>query len=717
MDASTDFSRRAPRTPDAPSGRGLGILVSLAVLIIGAAYTWFAWRDAVRDGEAVAQSALSVRADQIEAAVKSRILAYEALLHAGVGLFDASDHVTAEEWSAFASQLRTASLYPGVLGFGFAERVDTQPGEDRDRTAIIYLEPLNERNLAALGFDMMSEPVRREAMELARDTGRASLSGKVTLMQEITADKQSGFLLYLPVYRHGAAPRTPEERREALTGFVYCPFRAGDFLEAVVGSFTDDVYFELIDSGDESAEIIFANSANAERAGALTHSRALHLMGRSWLLRLRPLPAMFGARKSADATRIVAIGAAGTLLLAGLVWSLALSRSRLARQLSAEQLASQRERYSAELLANSLDAYVAIDANDRIVEWNRQAEAMFGWSMEDVRGKQLISTIIPERFRDAHIQALQTFEARAAHPLVGRRIEMPALRRDGAEIRVELSILSTTCGGEPLYAASLRDITDLKRHEAEIMALNASLEQRVAQRTAALADANRDLRLANEQLESFAQNVSHDLRAPLRAIDGFVRVAMDESGEGPPNASAPLAEATRHIRKMQQIIRDLLKLALIGRQPVQKRVIDLRAMVEATVTEFNTQAPAARVTIAPEVREAYADPALLEHALRNLISNALKFSRKAAQPSVEIGWTNVGEEGAYFVRDNGVGFRRDQAAGLFRAFHRLHDSGQFEGAGVGLSIVKNVIEKHGGRVWGQSEPASGATFFFTLPEH
>lgn len=591
MDASTDPSRRTPRSPDAPSGRGLGLLVPLAVLIIGAAYTWFAWRDAVRDEHVAIARTLSVRAQQIETALRGRMLAYEALLHAGVGLFDASERVSAEEWRAFVSRLQRATLYPGMQGLGYAERADVDAAEDRDRTAIVFLEPMSARNRAALGFDMMSEPVRREAMELARDTGRASLSGKVTLVQEITEEKQAGFLLYMPVYRNGAELRTPEERRRALAGFVYCPFRAADFLEAVLGSFADDVYLELIDSGDESADVMFASSADVARASPLTHSRALHLMGRSWLLRVRPLPALFNAQKSSEAARIIAIGGGGTLLLAGLAWSLALSRRRLVRQLEAERVLDR-------------------------------------------------------------------------------------------EIRV----------------------------------LNSTLEQRVARRTAELADANRDLHLANEQLESFAQNVSHDLRAPLRAIDGFVRVALEESAR-PGDASAPLAEAMRQIRKMQQIIEDLLRLAFIGTQPVQKRVIDLRAMLEATVGELNTQKPPARVNIAPEVREAYADPTLLEHALRNLISNALKFSRKAPQPLMEIGRTNLGDEAAYFVRDNGVGFRGDQADALFRAFHRLHDTGQFEGAGVGLTIVKSVIEKHGGRVWGQSEPGSGATFFFTLPEH
>lgn len=712
MDASTALYRRV-RLPPAQRGRGLpGLLVPVAVLLIGAAYTWFAWRDAVRDDAATLSRALSARADQIETSLKDRIFAYEALLYAGVGLFDASEHVSAQEWRAFALRVRAATLYPGMQGLGFARRTGTDAA-DRDRTAIVYLEPLNARNRAAIGFDMMSEPTRREAMERARDSGRASLSGKVTLVQEITAAKQAGFLLYMPVYRHGAEPGTPQERREALIGFVYCPFRSADFLNAVIGSLASDVYFELMDAGGEGSEMLFASAADASTAGELTHSRALHLMGRSWQLRVRPLPAFTRAHRSSDAARIVAIGAAGTLLLAGLAWALALSRRRLALQLSAEQLASQRERYSAELLANSLDAYVAIDAADRIIEWNRQAEVLFGWSVRDVHGRRLIDTIVPERFHAAHLKAVRTFDVRTEHPLIGRRIEMPALRRDGSEITVELSILSTTRGGEPLYAASMRDITELKRHEAEIMALNASLEQRVAQRTAELADANRELHLANEQLESFAQNVSHDLRAPLRSIEGFVRMAMDD-GAGSAHMSAALAEAARHVRKMQQIIEDLLRLAFIGRQPVQKRIIDIRSMVDAAVADLNTQTPRAEVVIAPEVHEAYADPALLEHALRNLISNALKFSRKAAQPQVEIGLACLHGEAVYYVRDNGVGFRKDQTSELFRAFHRLHDTGQFEGAGVGLTIVKSVIEKHGGRVWAESQPGAGATFFFTL---
>ena len=712
-------------TDDPPQRWPLSALVIAAVLVVGAAMTWFAWRDALADERAATQRALNARATQIVTALKDRMLAYEALLYAGVGLFESSEDVSSEEWRAFALNLRAASLYPGLQGFGFARRVESSAVGDpseRDHTSIVYLEPRTERNLAAVGFDMMSEPVRRRAMERARDHGQAALSGKVTLMQEITADKQAGFLLYLPVYESGARPRAVAERRRALIGYVYCPFRANDLLTAALGRLSENLHLEVFDAPEEGVpDLLFASAAPAEaqlpadsRAFQLT--RTLEVMGRTWLLRIQPLPALLEARRNADAPRILLIGASGTLLLAGLVWALGRSRYRLARQLHAERLASQRERHAAEILDNSLDGYIAIDGDDRVVEWNRQAEGMFGWTQEEMRGARLVDTIIPERHRQAHLAAVRSFAVRGVHALVGRRIEMPALRRDRQEITVELSILATTRGEEPLYVASLRDVTELKRHEAEILALNASLEHRVAQRTEQLADANRDLRLANEQLEAFARNVSHDLRSPLRTIEGFARVAMEESGTAPAAAlEARLSSVVRYARKMQQIIDDLLKLAFIGRQPVQKRPVNLRSLVLGMLADLTAHSKVA-IIVSDELGEALADPGLLEHALRNLLSNAVKFSRAVREPRVEIGVAIQHGERVYFVRDNGVGFRKEQADELFRAFHRLHRDDGFEGAGVGLTIVKSVIEKHGGRVWADAESGAGATFYFTLPE-
>jgi PAS domain S-box-containing protein len=714
---SSPITRHAaayPRT-EAPARRWpLNALVIAAVVLIGAALTALALREAVHDQRSMIDRALIARATQIETVLTDRLMAYEALLVAGVGLFDASEEVSEEEWRAFALRLRAATLYPGLQGYGYAKRIvaghESGGSASRDRTAIVYLEPLTERNRAALGFDMMSEEVRRRAMEQARDNGVAALSGRVTLVQEITTRKQPGFLLYQPVYQHGVPLDTVSERREALMGYVYGPFRATDFLKAVLGDLMADVHLEVFDAPPESRPApMFASQARAAAEGfKYERSRTLDLMGHSWLLKLQPTEEFLEARgASSDAWNVLWLGAAGTMLIAAFVWTLALSRTRLARQLDAEQRASERERHAADILANSLDAHVSIDQEDRVVDWNRQAETVFGWTAEEAYGRRLAELIVPEHFREAHLAAIRSFPTRKVHPLVGRRIEMPALRRDGAEITVELSILAGPSAERTLYSASVRDVTEIKRHEAEILALNATLEQRVAQRTHELAQ-------ANQQLEAFAQNVSHDLRAPLRAIDGYVRLAAEECDASAAPAGRHLGEAVRQIRKMQRMIDDLLKLAFIGRQPVQRGEVDLREMVLAIAPDLNVQRPPAVVSVADDLGIVNADPALLEHALRNLLSNAFKFSRGVSEPRIDVGVIQEDGERVFYVRDNGVGFEPERTSRLFRAFTRLHSAAEFEGSGVGLTIVQSVIERHGGRIWADATPGAGATFYFTL---
>jgi PAS domain S-box-containing protein len=706
----------------APQPRRIAWSLVLAVVAFGIVCTWLAARLVATQNAGSVDRAVNARANLIEYALRDRLLTYEAVLRAGIGLFQSSENVTSEEWRTFVEQLQLAHSYPGLQGLGFARRTRAANREasgdpDRDHTSIEMLEPMNARNRRALGFDMMSENVRRQAMERARDSGSAVLSGGVVLVQEITAEKQAGFLLYLPLYSGVTAPLTVEERRERLLGFVYCPFRAEDFLTTVLKDLTRDVQLDILD-GDPNAdiELLFRRYVTGAPQTHDVVQRELDVLGHRWLLRVAPTPAFHASLSMALRGWVWAIGATATSLLAILVWALARSREHLAARLAAEHLSGQRERYSLSVLENSLDAYVAIDADDRIIHWNRQAVAIFGWAETEARGLRLADTIVPERHRGAHLAALASFSSRPPK-LVGRRVEMPARRRDGAELTVELSIVATSLNNQPVFVASMRDITEQLKQQRELAHLNATLEQRVGDRTSELAVANRELHTANAQLEAFAQNVSHDLRAPVRAIEGYARIVAEEAGSKLGDAARGHLQAVlRNARKMQRLIDDMLKLAFIGRQPMDKRMINLWALVLGVLGDLDKPEGMVIHARPDELVDVFADPNLLEHALRNLLSNAIKFSRGAAQPTITIGSDVEDGERVFFVRDNGVGFDKQQAGRLFQVFHRLHRDQEFEGTGVGLTIVKNVIERHGGRVWAEAEIGKGATFCFTLSD-
>ncbi len=256
------------------------------------------------------------------------------------------------------------------------------------------------------------------------------------------------------------------------------------------------------------------------------------------------------------------------------------------------------------------------------------------------------------------------------------------------------------------------DITEKKLAEEEIRTLNADLEQRVAQRTA-------QLEAANKELEAFSFSVSHDLRAPLRAIDGFTRILEEDYGPNLDEEGRRLCGVVRqNTRHMNQLIDDLLALSRLSRTEMEFLTNDMRSMVESVFQELTTIETRDRIDfqVAP-LPQATGDPILLRQVWTNLISNAIKFSSKRARPKIEIGCQSSPEEDVFSIRDNGAGFDMQYAGKLFGVFQRLHSTAEFEGTGVGLAIVQRVIHRHGGRVWAEGKADQGATFYFTLPRN
>jgi signal transduction histidine kinase len=236
------------------------------------------------------------------------------------------------------------------------------------------------------------------------------------------------------------------------------------------------------------------------------------------------------------------------------------------------------------------------------------------------------------------------------------------------------------------------------------------LERRVSERT-------RELTEANRELEAFSYSVSHDLRAPLRSIDGFALALLEDHGARLPAEAQSYLEIVRgESQRMGQIIDDLLGLARITRSPLTLRAVDVSAMAGAIVEGLRRRHPNrdVAVTIGAGLTSV-ADANLLRIALENLIGNAWKFTGRVAAPAIELGLVEAGAERAFFVRDNGAGFDPAQASGLFQPFQRLQTATEFEGSGIGLATVQRIIKRHGGSIWAESRPGAGAVFRWTLP--
>lgn len=263
--------------------------------------------------------------------------------------------------------------------------------------------------------------------------------------------------------------------------------------------------------------------------------------------------------------------------------------------------------------------------------------------------------------------------------------------------------------GSVVWDGVIVDVTAQKQAEHAIQQMNEQLERRVADRTAQLSAANREL-------ESFAYSVSHDLRAPLRSIEGFSRILMEEYGSTlEPTAADYLTRVRNASQRMGHLIDDLLSLSRVTRSELKRVRTDLSAIAEAVMQELRAESPTRQVDISIHPGMfCLADPSLIRIALYNLLGNAWKFTSKRADASIEFGALTQRNKTVYYVRDNGAGFDMEHAGKLFGAFQRLHSPREFEGTGVGLATVSRIIDRHGGTVWAESIPDKGATFYFTM---
>ena len=331
-----------------------------------------------------------------------------------------------------------------------------------------------------------------------------------------------------------------------------------------------------------------------------------------------------------------------------------------------------------------------------------------GYREDDLVGWPFTQLLVPgDRAR-----ASSNFARRAQGDPLGP-MEYQGLRADGSIVYLEVnSEFIRDANGQATEAIIVsRDITERKLAELGILNLTEELERRVKDRTA-------KLEAANQEMESFSYAVSHDLRAPLRSIDGFSQILLEDYQEQlDENGKHHLARIRNGIRRMELLITDLLRMSRLDRVELKPAVVDLSGLCHKIVEDLTAAYPERQVEVSVQPgMEVWADHNLLQVVLENLLGNAWKYTSKRKVARVEVGATAFSQgERALFIRDNGVGFDMAHVSELFIAFHRLHLPADFEGTGVGLATVKRIIDRHAGRIWAEAEPGKGAAFFFTLP--
>ncbi len=334
---------------------------------------------------------------------------------------------------------------------------------------------------------------------------------------------------------------------------------------------------------------------------------------------------------------------------------------------------------------------------------------MLGYSPEELQNYRWQMITHPEDIEENQ----KEFDSLLSNEKVSTQFVKRYIHKNGSIIWAEVNTsIRRDKEGKPLYFMTvIIDITERKHAEEEIKKLNIELEKKVIERTAELIE-------SNKELESFSYSVSHDLRAPLRSIDGFSQILLKEYYNKFDKEGKDLLNRIQNSTQfMSRLIEDLLSLSKITRLEIQYQTIDLAKMAKFILDEIKKNNPKHIIDIIinnmPKVKS---DINLLKIAMTNLISNAWKFTEKKSKPKIEFGYTRDQDEVVYFIKDNGVGFDMKYADKLFGAFQRLHTQKEFPGTGIGLAIVKRIFNRLGGRIWAEAKEGKGATFYFVLPE-
>ncbi len=628
------------------------------------------------------------------------------------------------------TQLAGVATDPGVLAFltsngqhGRAQALAAlhRVVRDTSRTGAVELWDAEGRlrlQAGLLDHDPASLTVPTDSAVTGPLTRRDTL-----LYYEVVAQARHEGRTVGRVHQFIRVQRSPQSR-EALTGL------AGGDLTLLLGNATGDPWMDMAEFVPAPPEVL-RSSPTALRyfRGEMRRGHARPIAGTPWMIaaelpsRIVVAPAQAYLRRMLPiAAVVVLIGALGawwgsrriTIPLHDITMAAeAIARGDLSRRTSVDRgdelgrlarsfntMAAQvgRSLQHSETLLRSVtetahDAIIAADDEGIIRFWNPGAARMFGYAADEVSGKPL-TVLMPQRFHEAHRAGIRRYIETREPRVVGKTVELEGRRKDGTEFPIELSLGAAAVEGGMSFTGVIRDITERKRTAEALQATNA-------------------------ELESFSYSVSHDLRAPLRAIHGFARILLeDHHAKLDPEAQRLLGVIDQNTRRMGQLIDDLLAFSRLGRQGIAAAPVDMSELTHAVADEVRRAEGERKGSLDIRIDAllpARGDRALLRQVVSNLLQNAAKFTRGREHARVEVGSHRNGREIVYHVKDNGAGFDPRYADKLFGVFQRLHGAHEFEGTGVGLAIVKRIVQRHGGRVWAEGKLSEGAAVYFALP--
>ncbi len=696
------------------------------LLLAGIALAVMTWLAVARADEQALANEEEHRFSQLTYEVTNRLVQARNVLRGLQGLFQASDDVSRSDFHQYAKALGLGQGALGLQAIQFAPWVPhsqraafearvrgdrslqpegypgfriTPPGERPFYAPTEFNEPM-AGNENAFGFDTAYSPVRAAALEAARDSGNPVASAPFTLVQAPGV----GVVIRAAVYRNDRpAPRDTAERRALYAGQVSVVFLVDALLGGALGNHLGaQTQVKLTDLGPTSASVPPPRELLLGRYGMLPEPSFRHVEhqqshiieadGRFWQISMlaRPLNPYLQAK---------------SLMAGGLVLSLTLLVFAILTRTFAQR--DRADARAAAVLDATLTPIITVDERGIIRSANRAASSLFGYSESQLLG-QPFSALAPEA---AAAMAQERATAGDGAHLLGTTRNFQGLTREGKWVPLAMSLSEVGRGSRRQFLASFHDMSAQQRIEEQQRAFAEELETTVKSRTA-------ELVRVNQELESFAYSVAHDLRAPARHVHGFARLLETRyGGTLHDEASDYLGRIVRAADEMGRLIDDLLAFSRLGHLQLAHAPVDMNEVVAQCLRSVEGTPGSERIDwhIGP-LPSVEGDAALLRLALSNLIGNAVKYSagRDPARIEVFADETVPGEK-RFCVKDNGVGFDMRYAHQLFQVFSRLHHSDEFEGTGVGLANVRRIVERHGGRVWALGEPGAGAQFWFALP--
>jgi len=719
------------------------LLLAMLVFLVTSVVTFSAWTSARRSAEAQLVETFDYRTRDMVYSIGRRMAVYEQVLRGARGYLRGSVDLDRADWEEYYRVLRLDQSFPGMEALGIATIVAPgqlaaheaamrrqghpdyaiHPAGPRPLyTAITHIEPFGGRNLLAFGYDMYSEPVRRAAMERARDSGQAALSGKVVLVQEGAADSaQSGALMYLPVYRAGQLAGTVEQRRGAILGWVYAPFRMNDLMDGLGGAHSHDLVVEIHDGEPAGAATLLYRSPDvAGHVGRLHASAQVVPGGRTWTISMRS-SAAFEASLDSTRPRIIALTGLGlSFLLSVVVWLLASERRRalqlaqgmtLELRQSHDQVAAEQKRIQV-ILENAPDAFVTLDARGCITDWNAQATRLFGWNASQAIGRPA-AELLPEDRRAAFTAAFADFARSGQCPMLETSTELLVVDRDGRRIPAEITVARLSVGEGYGATAFVRDIRQRKEAEAREQQRQQGLDQA------------RQLLARAQKLEAVGKltgGVAHDFNNILHIISANVQLILRaDNRDGNRKRLLSILDAVERGSKLAGQL-----LAFARRQPLHPQEVHVDALLERMDSLVQRAAGDSIVLekrIPPGLWPTLVDPNQLENVLLNLVINARDAMEGngrivLALQNVQVEQDAVLAPGDYVtvaVADSGHGMPQDVMERAFEPFFTTKPEGK--GTGLGLSMAHGFARQSGGDIRLASEPGQGTTVTIYLPRH